>query len=142
MAWGPGGRRTATAGSPSSAAGDQELIRWYLEDYPQLAADIGTRGIARRAERLLADLGGQLFGRCSRDPRHRSLWDTVQPGLDGTRVEIVTDVAGATALPWELLRDPEPGRPSRCRPPRWSGPTRGRAAPHMPRRAAALRVCW
>lgn len=25
--------------------------------------------------------------------------------LDDTRVEIVTDVAGATAIPWELLRD-------------------------------------
>ena len=27
--------------------------------------------------------------------------------LDDTRVEMVTDVKGATALPWELLRDPK-----------------------------------
>ena len=105
-------RRTATARVTFEVtAGDQELIRWYLEDYPQLAADIVTRGIARRAEQLLADLGGQLF-RALFDATGgtRRLWDTVQSLLGGTRVEIVTGVAGATALPWELLRDPETGQ--------------------------------
>ena len=137
-------RRTATARVTFEVtAGDQELIRWYLEDYPQLAADIGTRGIARRAERLLADLGGQLFGALfDATPGTRRLWDAVQSGLDGTRVEIVTGVAGATALPWELLRDPETGQALalqaaalvRAHP-------QAAQAPHMPApEAAALRV--
>ena len=137
-------RRTATAWVTFEvAAGDQELIRWYLEDYPQLAADIGTRGIARRAERLLADLGGQLFGALfDATSGTRRLWDAVQPGLGGTRVEIVTGVAGATALPWELLRDPETGQALalqaaalvRAHP-------QAAQAPHLPApEAAALRV--
>ena len=137
-------RRTATARVTFEVtAGDQELIRWYLEDYPQLAADIGTRGIARRAERLLADLGGQLF-RALFDATGgtRRLWDAVQSGLGGTRVEIVTGVAGATALPWELLRDPETGQALalqaaalvRAHP-------QAAQAPHLPAPgAAALRV--
>src|SRR6266542_3161682 len=36
----------------------------------------------------------------------RDLWATVRDHLADTRVEVVTDVAGATAIPWELLRDP------------------------------------
>ena len=34
------------------------------------------------------------------------MWDRAEPGLADTRIEVVTDVAGATAIPWELLRDP------------------------------------
>ena len=37
----------------------------------------------------------------------RDLWATLRDKLADTRVEIVTDVKGATALPWELLRDPK-----------------------------------
>lgn len=109
----PGQARRAAAApvAVEVAGGDQELIRWYLEDYPQLAADVVSRGIARRAERLLSDLGGQLFGALiDATPGTRAIWEAARPGLDGTRVEIVTDVAGATALPWELLRDPETGQ--------------------------------
>ena len=137
-------RRTASARVTFEVtARDQELIRWYLEDYPQVAADIGTRGIAGRAERLLADLGGQLFRALfDATPGTRALWDAVRPGLGGTRVEIVTGVAGATALPWELLRDPETGQALalqaaalvRAHP-------QAAQAPHLPApEAAALRV--
>ena len=125
-------RRTATARVTFEVtAGDQELIRWYLEDYPQLAADIGTRGIARRAEGLLADLGGQLFGALfDVTPGTRRLWDAVQSGLDGTRVEIVTGVArgdraavGAAARPGNRAGARTAGR--RAGP----GPPAGRAGP-------------
>jgi hypothetical protein len=105
-------RRTASAQvAVEVAAGDQELIRWYLEDYSQVAADVVTAGIAGRAERLLSDLGGQLFRALfDATPGTRALWEAVRPGLGSTRVEIVTNVAGATAVPWELLRDPETGQ--------------------------------
>lgn len=137
-------RRTAAARVTFEVtAGDQELIRWYLEDSPQVAADIVTRGIARRAERLLAELGEHLFGALfDATPGTRRLWDAVQPGLGGTRVEIVTGVAGATALPWELLRDPGTGQVLalqaaalvRAHP-------QAAQAPHLPApEAAALRV--
>ena len=38
---------------------------------------------------------------------HANLWANVRAGLDNTRVEVFTDVTGAVALPWELLRDPK-----------------------------------
>ena len=137
-------RRTASAQvTVEVTAGDQELIRWYLEDYPQLAADIVARGIAGQAERLLSDLGGQLFRALfDATPGTRGLWDAVRPGLGGTRVEIVTGVVGATALPWELLRDPDAGQVLalqaaalvRAHP-------QAAQAPHIPApEAAALRV--
>ncbi len=37
----------------------------------------------------------------------RDLWAKIEDKLDDTRVEIVTDVKGAVALPWELLCDPQ-----------------------------------
>ena len=90
---------------------DQELIRWYLEDYPEGSADAVTRGIAGQAERLVSDLGGRLFRALFKATSGtRELWEAVRPELGGTRVEIVTGVAGATALPWELLRDPGTGQ--------------------------------
>jgi hypothetical protein len=85
-----------------------ERIRWYLEDYPEGPVDAVTRGIAARAERLMTDLGEQLFRALfGATADTRRLWEMLRPQLSGTRVEVLTSVAGATALPWELLRDPE-----------------------------------
>ena len=44
-------------------------------------------------------------------PATRRLWAAVQPRLAEFRVEIVTDVAGATGLPWEAMTDPGTGQP-------------------------------
>ncbi len=102
-------RRTAAARFPFAIPPqDQELLRWYFETYRDGPADAVTRLRARRAERLLGDLGGRLF-RAVFDASHntRLLWAAVEPGLAGFRVEIVTDVAGATALPWEAMTDPK-----------------------------------
>ena len=43
-------------------------------------------------------------------PGTRQLWAAVQPELAGFRVEIVTGVAGATALPWEAMTGPGTGQ--------------------------------
>ncbi len=37
------------------------------------------------------------------------MWTSLHPRLSDTRVEIVTGVREATAIPWELLRDPQTG---------------------------------
>ena len=92
------------------SAEDRELIRWFLEDYPEGPADVVTRMLAGQADRLVNDLGEQLFAALFGGAGDaRALWEAVRPALGDTRVEIVTDVTGATAVPWELLRDPTDG---------------------------------
>jgi hypothetical protein len=105
--------RTATARFALDVpAADQELIRWYFEVYRDGPADVATGLRAARAERRLDEVGGELFRavfEASQDTRR--LWAAVQPQLAGFRVEIVTDVVGATALPWEIMTDTETGQP-------------------------------
>jgi hypothetical protein len=87
-------------------AAELDRLRWYLEDYPAYPLDPAPR-IAAEVEDRLAGLGVELFRavfHASEDTR--DLWATVRDHLADTRVEVVTDVAGATAVPWELLRDP------------------------------------
>ena len=105
-------RRAASARvSLAVTPADQERIRWYLEDYAEGPADEVTRQIAGQAERLVTELGERLFEAIFWANRDTSaLWEALRPGLAETRVEIVTGVAGATALPWELLRDPASGQ--------------------------------
>lgn len=87
-----------------------ERLRWYLEDYLQYPIDPAPI-IAAQVEQRLEDLGRELFDQIFQDRDATRLWDRVEPGLAGTRVEVVTDVEGATAIPWELLRDPRTNTP-------------------------------
>jgi hypothetical protein len=105
-------RRTAAARVTSGpSAEDRELIRWYLEDYAEGPADVVTQMMAGQAARLLAGLGEQLFRAVfDADGDTRALWEAVRPVLADTRVEVVTDVAAAAAVPWELLCDPADGQ--------------------------------
>ncbi len=103
---GDGARRTAesifTFSIPSQ---DEEDLRWYLEDFLQYPQDPAPK-IASRIEQRIAGIGRGLFqaGFGHRDAL--ALWSRVSGRLPATRVEIVTGVAEANALPWELLRDP------------------------------------
>ena len=84
---------------------DQEDLRWYLEDYLQYPLEPAP-AIAARVERRMAEIGKLLFQavfQASDDAR--DLWATLRGRLDETRVEIVTSVGEATAIPWELIRD-------------------------------------
>jgi tetratricopeptide (TPR) repeat protein len=93
------------------AAQDQEDIRWYLEDYLQYPQDPAPM-IAARIEGRMAELGIQLFKdlfQSSDDAR--DLWATLRMRLNDTRVEIITQVREATAIPWELVRDPKTDTP-------------------------------
>ena len=55
----------------------------------------------------MKELGVDLFNSIFKNEKASRLWAKIEDKLDDTRVEIVTDVKGAVALPWELLCDPE-----------------------------------
>jgi hypothetical protein len=76
--------------------------RWYA----------ATRMRAARAERRLRELGRELHAAVfAASPGTGRLLAATQPDLAGFRVEMVTDVAGATALPWEAVTSPGTGQP-------------------------------
>jgi tetratricopeptide (TPR) repeat protein len=88
-------------------ARDQEDLRWYLEDYLQYPLDPAPK-IAKRIEERMDEVGNDLFRAVLEGT---SVWGDVRNSRSDTRVEIVTGVKEATALPWELIRDPEAGVP-------------------------------
>ncbi len=85
---------------------DGEKIRWYLEDYLQFDEDPAPQ-IAARVESLMAERGEALF-RAIFEGRNDAirLWTLVEPHLSSTRIEIISGVAEATSIPWELIRNP------------------------------------
>ncbi len=86
---------------------DRADLRWYLEDYLQYPMEPAPQ-IAARVEERIRTLGVDLFRKVFQsNDETRDLWATLRNRLDDTRVEVVTDVKGATALPWELLCDPK-----------------------------------
>jgi WD40 repeat protein len=90
-------------------AQEREDIRWYLEDYLLYPVDPGPL-IAQRIERRLAALGTELFTAVFRaNGDTAGLWAAASDALANTRVEVVSDREGSTAIPWELLRDPDDG---------------------------------
>jgi len=88
---------------------DGERIRWYLEDYLQFDEDPAPR-IARGVEALMAECGDGLF-RSLFEGAHQGiqLWTMIEPHLSATRVEVTTGTSEATAIPWELIRNPHTG---------------------------------
>ncbi len=90
---------------------DQERLRWYLEDFLQFPFDPAPETAARVEERMV-EIGTQLFRAVFHaDDDARDLWATLRTRLNDTRVEIVTGVQEATAIPWELIRDPKTDAP-------------------------------
>ena len=91
------------------SAQDREDVRWYLEDYLQYPMDPAP-AIAARIEARLAEIGAEQFRAVFQaNDDARDLWATLRAHLNDTRIEIITGVAEATAIPWELLRDPKTG---------------------------------
>lgn len=90
---------------------DQEDIRWYLEDYLEYHQD-PSPNIARRIERRMGEIGGELFKAIFQANEGTSrLWDNLQLQINNTQIDITTDVSGATAIPWELIRNPLTNKP-------------------------------
>lgn len=89
---------------------DEEDLRWYLEDFLQNPKE--PLGVVRRIERKIEEVGVALFrGVFQGSDDAHDLWAQVRDRLAGTRVEVVAGVQAATALPWELLRDPKTAKP-------------------------------
>ena len=88
-------------------AQDPEDLRWYLEDFIQYPLEPAPK-IARRIEARMAEIGTELFDAVfAANDDLRYIWATVRDHLADTRVEIIADLHGAIATPWELLRDPQ-----------------------------------
>jgi hypothetical protein len=105
---GDGARRTAEATfSFRVSPQDEEGMRWYLEDflqYPQAPAPM----IARRVEGRLGEMGTELFQAVFQaNEDARDVWSRVRERLPQTRIEIISGVAEAATIPWELLREPK-----------------------------------
>ena len=93
-----------------------------------------TRPAPRVSKSACAILGHELFnGLFAANTRTLRLWGKIAERLDDLRVEIVTDAEGATALPWELLRDPDTDTALALH-----AQSFVRAAPEAPRQALAL----
>jgi hypothetical protein len=93
-------------------AQDQEDIRWYLEDYLQYPLDPAPT-IAARIEKRLDKIGTELFEKIFPDNNHDTseIWFAIRNKLNETRVEVIAGVEEATAIPWELMRDPTADTP-------------------------------
>ena len=105
-------RQTAVSRFPFALTPqDREDLRWYLEDFLQYPLDPAPT-IAARIEQRMSGIGVELFNAIFQSADDaRDLWANLRGQLNGTRVEIVTGVREATALPWELLRDPKTDAP-------------------------------
>ncbi|MCP4399247.1 MAG: CHAT domain-containing protein [bacterium] len=90
---------------------DQERIRWYLEDYLEDPHDPLPK-MAGRIEQKMQAMGVDLFKKVFQgNDDARDLWATLRRELHDTRIELVTGVQEAAAIPWELLRDPKTDTP-------------------------------
>ena len=88
---------------------DYEDIRWYLEDY-LLSSDKPAELIAQRIERRIVSIGEELFRAILQTTEDaRDLWATIRPYLSDLHIEVTAGIAEATAVPWELIRDPRTG---------------------------------
>ncbi len=106
---------TAPNQAPASASAEFDFalteqegrdLRWYMEDYLQNPHEPAPQ-IAARIEARMSELGGKLFTDIfeANAPTTR-LWAKFSDHLADLRIEISTTAQDATAIPWELLRDP------------------------------------
>jgi tetratricopeptide (TPR) repeat protein len=101
------GAQTVTARTEVALSDhDRRDLHWYLEEYLEETYPPGPERAAR-IETRMRELGEQLF----RDlfeatPQAVRLWAVLAPNLPDLRIEISAPVVEASAIPWELLRDP------------------------------------
>ena len=129
-----GPRQTATATVEMALTEqDQRDLAWYVEEYAEYPFEPHPQRAARIEARMRA-LGSELFNTLfASNTRTLRLWAKVAEHLADLRVEIVTDAEGATALPWELLRDPDTDTVLALHAKAFV-----RAAPEVPRQALVL----
>ena len=88
---------------------DQELLRWYWEDFLDYPDRVAQRKAAQ-VERRMQEIGTRLFQSVFEPTAARMLWTEIQPRLGQTRIEILdSQLSRLSSLPWELMRDPKTG---------------------------------
>ena len=93
---------------------DRQELRWYLEEF--LSFPYGAeRWRAQQLEAQMAQWGealfSQVFVKCDPDPDPRALYqEAVREGLNQCELCISSEDPDFLNIPWELLRDPTPGR--------------------------------
>ena len=104
-------RRVRATTAVTLSDSDRRDLHWYLEQYLEETYEPGPRRAAA-IERRMAELGEQLFRDIFQANEDAfALWVKLRDGLADTRFEIAAEVADATAIPWELMRDPRLDRP-------------------------------
>ena len=86
---------------------EQEELRWYMEDYLQVAVaveDVQIEQVEAGMKRRGEDLYKQVL---AANMDTQAIWFAVREHLADLRVEITTGIAEAAAIPWELMRDPQ-----------------------------------
>ncbi len=87
---------------------DHKLCRWYLAEF--LGGPWGDSGPrAERAELSLDRVGELLFRAVFGHPETQALYEMVVENLSETRIVVHAPDPKGTALPWELLCDPDRG---------------------------------
>jgi tetratricopeptide (TPR) repeat protein len=92
---------------------EREELRWYLEDY--LTYPYGFEFRARKVEDKMTQWGESLFNtvfiKSQEDPDPRGMYqEAVREGLKNCELCISSDNPSFLNIPWELIRDPTPGR--------------------------------
>jgi len=95
-------------------ADDRKELRWYLEEYLNFPYG-AERERAKKVEQRMAGWGEELFKRVfikgDPGPDPRSFYQTaVQAGLEQCELCITSEDPAFLNIPWELMRDPTPGR--------------------------------
>ena len=122
---------------------DAEKIRWYLEDFAEFRAQPAPL-LAADAEARLADIGADLFSSVFSEQDAAGIWADAASELGQVRVEVNTNLAEVSELPWELfvtllqVCTPRSVRPHSYAPP-WNIPTR--PVCHR-RRGIGCGCCW
>ncbi|MDQ1254276.1 MAG: hypothetical protein QG646_3507, partial [Euryarchaeota archaeon] len=92
---------------------EREELRWYLEDY--LNYPYGFEFRAQKVENKMIQWGESLFQmvfiKSQEDPDPRGMYqEAVREGLENCELCISSNNPSFLNIPWELIRDPTPGR--------------------------------
>lgn len=86
---------------------EQEELRWYLEDYLDVADAVETVHV-QQVEDLMKRRGEELYTKVLTGAQNQqAIWFAIRNQLADLRIEIATGVAEAASIPWELMRDPQ-----------------------------------
>jgi hypothetical protein len=93
---------------------DHVELRWYLEDYLQFpygAERYRAAQVEQKMDQWGEALFAQVFAKLTTDPDPRAFYqEAVRTGLEECELCIVSDDHVFLNIPWELMRDPTPGR--------------------------------